>query len=89
MELDRRQALLAFAMTLVTGRARAEAEPFVPELPECHQLTRSLIERARRAGTARDRVDTDAIERVIRQTAEASGENGCQVPRTRSIISEN
>jgi hypothetical protein len=67
MELDRRQALLAFAMTLVTGRARAEAEPFVPELPECHQLTRSLIERARRASTATDRVDTDAIERVIRQ----------------------
>lgn len=35
------------------------------ELPECHQLTRSLIERARRASAATDRVDTDAIERII------------------------
>jgi hypothetical protein len=73
MELDRRQVLLTVAMTLATGRARAGAERPEAELPECHQLTRSLIEQARRAGTATDRVDTDAIERVIRQTAEASG----------------
>jgi hypothetical protein len=71
--LDRRQVLLTVAMTLATGRARAGAERPEAELPECHQLTRSLIEQARRAGTATDRVDTDAIERVIRQTAEASG----------------
>jgi len=42
-------------------------------LPECHQLTRSLIERARRASTATNRVDTDAIERLVRWTAGASG----------------
>ena len=70
MELDRRQALLAFAMTLATGRARAGAERPEAEMPECHQLTRSLIERARRASTATNRVDTDTIDRLIHQTAD-------------------
>jgi hypothetical protein len=73
MELDRRQVLLTVAVTLATGGARAGAERPEAELPECHQLTRSLIERARRASTATDRVDTDAIERVIRRMAEVSG----------------
>jgi hypothetical protein len=73
MELDRRQVLVAAAMALATGRARAGAGRSEAELPECHQLTRSLIERARRASAATDRVDADAIARVIRQTAEASG----------------
>jgi hypothetical protein len=73
MELDRRQVLLTAAMTLATGRARARTERPEAKLPECHQLTRSLIERAKRASTATDRVDTDAIERIIRRMAEASG----------------
>jgi len=73
MELDRRQALLAVTMTLATGRARAGAERSEAELRECHQLTRSLIERARRASTATNCIDFDAIERVIRRTAEAFG----------------
>jgi hypothetical protein len=72
MELDRRQVLLTVAMALATGRARAGAERPEAELPECHQLTRSLIERARRASTATNRVDTDAIERLIRRIAGAS-----------------
>ena len=70
MELDRRQAILSVAMALVARPARAKPERIESELPECHQLTRSLIARARRASTATNRVDTDAIERVIRQTAE-------------------
>jgi hypothetical protein len=73
MQFDRRQVLLTVAMTFATGRARAGAERPEAELPECHQLTRSLIERARRASTATNRVDTDAIERVIRQGAKAFG----------------
>jgi hypothetical protein len=73
MELDRRQVLFTVAMALATGRARAGAGRSEAELPECHQLTRSLIERARRANTATNRVDTDAIERVIRRTAEPFG----------------
>jgi hypothetical protein len=73
MELDRRQVLLTVAMTLATGRARAGAERPEDELAECHQLTRSLIERARRASTAANRVDADAIERIIRRMVEASG----------------
>jgi hypothetical protein len=73
MELDRRQAILSVAMALVARPARAKPERPEAELPECHRLTRSLIERARRASTATNRVDTDAIERVIRRTAGASG----------------
>jgi hypothetical protein len=73
MELDRRQVLLTVALTLATGRARAEAGRSEAELPQCHQLTRSLIERARRASDATNPVDTDAIERLVRRTAGASG----------------
>jgi hypothetical protein len=72
MELDRRQVLVAAAMALATGRARAGAGRSEAELPECHQLTRSLIERARRASTATNRVDFDAIERIIRRMVQAS-----------------
>lgn len=70
MDLDRRQALLAFAMTLVTGRTRAEAAPSNGEVAECHELTRSLIERARRASTATNRVDADTIERLVHRMAD-------------------
>jgi hypothetical protein len=73
MELDRRQAILSVAMALVARPARAKPERIESELAECHQLTRSLIERARRARTATNRVDFDAIERVILRTAEAFG----------------
>ena len=69
MELDRRQAILSVAMALVARPARAKPERSEAELPECHQLTRSLIERARRASTATNRVDFDAIERIIRRMA--------------------
>jgi hypothetical protein len=73
MELDRRQVLVAAAMALATGRARAGAGRSEAELPECHQLTRSLIERARRASTATNRVDTDAIERIITRKIASGG----------------
>jgi hypothetical protein len=74
MEFDRRQAILAAASALVTlGAAPAGAARSDTQMPECHQLTRSLIERARRASTATNGVDTDAIERVIRRPAEAFG----------------
>ena len=70
MELDRRQAILSVAMALVARPARAKPERIESELHECHQLTRSLIERARLACTATNRVDLDAIDRLIRQTAD-------------------
>ena len=70
MELDRRQAILSVAMALVARPARAKPERIESELHECHQLTRSLIERARLASTATNRVDLDAIDRLIRQTAD-------------------
>jgi len=75
MEFDRREAiLLAAATALVTlGGARAEAVGSDVEMPECHQLTRSLIERARRARLTTNPVDTDAIERIIHRMAEGSG----------------
>jgi hypothetical protein len=69
MGLDRRQAILSLAMALVAGPARAKPERIESELAECHQLTRSLIERARRASTATNRVDTDAVERLVHRTA--------------------
>jgi hypothetical protein len=72
MQLDRRQAILSIAMALVARSARAKPERIESELPECHRLTRSLIERARRASTATNRVDTDAIERVICRMAKTS-----------------
>lgn len=74
MELDRRQALLTVAFTLATGRARAGAPGSEHELAECHQLTRWLIERARRATAATNRVDIDGIERIIRRMAESFGD---------------
>jgi hypothetical protein len=73
MEFDRRQAILAAATALVTlGAARAGAARSDTQMPECHQLTRSLIERARRASSATNRVNTDAIDRLIRRMAQAS-----------------
>jgi hypothetical protein len=72
MKSDRRQVLFTIAMALATGRACAGAGRSEAELPECHQLTRSLIERARRASTTTNRVDFDAIERIIRRMARAS-----------------
>ena len=73
MELDRRQAILSVAMALVARPALAKPERIESALAECHRLTRSLIERARRASTTTNRADIDAIERLIRRTAGASG----------------
>ncbi len=72
MELDRRQAILSAAMALVARPACAKPERIESELPECHQLTRSLIARARRASVATNRVDTDAVERLVHRTAKTS-----------------
>jgi hypothetical protein len=65
MELDRRQVLFTVAMALATGRARAGAERIESELPECHQLTRSLIERAKRASAATNRVRARMLVRWL------------------------
>jgi hypothetical protein len=72
MQLDRRQAILSIAMALVARSARAKPERIESELSECHRLTRSLIERARRASTATNRVDTDAIERLVHRMTKTS-----------------
>jgi hypothetical protein len=66
MELDRRQPLKALGTASVTGLAgTASAGLFEAGLPECHHLTHSLIDRARRASSGSRTVDANGIERII------------------------
>jgi hypothetical protein len=74
MELDRRQLLLALGMASVSGIAgTASAGLTQTGQPKCHQLTRSLIDRARRASSASTTMDALAIERVIRRVMTLGG----------------
>ncbi len=66
MELDRRQLLMALAMASVSTTAgTASVEQSDTALPKCHQLTRSLIDRARRASSGSTTMDVPAIERIL------------------------
>jgi hypothetical protein len=74
MELDRRQLLMALGMASVAGIAgTASAGLSDMGMPKCHQLTRSLIDRARRASSASTTMDALAIERVIRRVMTLGG----------------
>jgi hypothetical protein len=67
MDIDRRRLLSATAGMILTGLVGpAEASHW-------HPLTRSLLDRARRAGSAPEPADTARIERVILDLADASG----------------
>jgi hypothetical protein len=79
VEIDRRGLLKATACLALTGLAgpseastRADADA-VPSAPAWHPLTRSLLDRARRASLVDRRADTSRVERIIRETARAQG----------------
>ncbi len=79
MEIDRRGLLRATAGLALTGlpgpseaNTRTDVDAF-PAAQSWHPLTRSLLDRARRASLADRRADTSLVERVIRNTARARG----------------
>lgn len=79
MDIERRSLLRATFCLTLSGLAGsfgvstlAEADE-VPVLPSWHPLTRSLLDRARKANSADGRTDTSRIERVIHDTAFAQG----------------
>jgi hypothetical protein len=67
MDIDRRRLLASTAGLALTGLVGAA------DARRLHPLTRSLLDRARRAGGAPRPPDTARIERVIRDLADASG----------------
>jgi hypothetical protein len=72
MKIDRRNLLWAtagLAMTKLIGHPR----PAGSDEPPWYPLTRALLDRARRANSARGPVDTTGIERVIRDMFSARG----------------
>jgi hypothetical protein len=72
VNLDRRRLLATGSCAFLTGVTRpAWSIPNTPAAGQCHPLTRSLLERARRRG--RDAPDRAMAERAIRQFAGASG----------------
>jgi hypothetical protein len=79
MDIDRRRVLMGAAwpaLMRAIGRSNfgvALTEPGVFGRDESHPLTRSLLERARRIGRGGDAPDRAAVERTIRQFADASG----------------
>jgi hypothetical protein len=76
MDIDRRRLLTTATCALLTGVARpAWPHPADPDVPagRWHPLTRSLLDRARCAGTRRETSDMRAIERVIGRLAESKG----------------
>jgi hypothetical protein len=79
MDIDRRRLLLATVCSALTGAAGARpagqslAEPQGPGVDEWHPLTRSLLDRARRAGRDSIAPDRVLVERVITRFADASG----------------
>ena len=79
MDVDRRSLLGAtfcLALSGLAGRFDVCTPPEAdetPVVPACHPLTRSLLDRARKANSADGRVDTSLVERVIHVTAFAQG----------------
>jgi hypothetical protein len=79
MDIDRRTLLRATAYLALTGLAgpleantRTDADPD-PAARPWHPLTRSLLDRARRANPADRSADISQVERSIRETARAQG----------------
>jgi hypothetical protein len=80
MKIDRRSLLSAtacLALAKLVGPTFGHPRPTSSDGPPWHPFTRSLLERARRANSARGLADTAGVERVIRNTA---GAQGCADP---------
>jgi hypothetical protein len=77
MDIDRRKLLIgtAFAAlgSLGVGASSNSLPPDIPGSGQWHPLTRSLLERSRRANRCCDAPDKAMVERTIRQFAQASG----------------
>jgi hypothetical protein len=79
MDIDRRQVLIGTVGAVLAGSLGgviAGPSPQPPDIPDAgqwHSLTRSLLERARRANLSRMAPDRPVIERTIRQIAGTSG----------------
>jgi hypothetical protein len=73
MKIDRRSLLSAtacLAMAKLVGPTFGHPRPSGSDEPPWHPFTRSLLDRARRASSARGPVDTAGVERVIRDTSD-------------------
>jgi hypothetical protein len=77
VDIDRRRLLATATCAVLTGTvcpARPlPAEYGMPDAGRCHPLTRSLLDRARRAGMGLGRTETRSIERIIHRLGEATG----------------
>jgi hypothetical protein len=80
MEIDRRSLLTGTACAVLTGiTARAgppRGEFLASETSRWHELTQSLLDRARRAGPSPEAIDHPTIERAVRSVARATGRDG-------------
>jgi hypothetical protein len=79
MDIERRSLLRATSCLALSGLAGrfgastpAEADE-IPVVPAWHPLTRSLLDRARKASSADGRTNTSPVESVIRDIAFAQG----------------
>jgi hypothetical protein len=77
VDIDRRRLLATATCALLTGTVcpawPLPAEPYVSDVGRCHPLTRSLLDRARRAGTGLGATETRSVERIIHRLGEATG----------------
>jgi len=80
MDIDRRQLLVGAACAALTGAIGDSGSclvgPDPAEASECHPLTRSLLERARKIGADHCAPDRAMAERTIRQFADGVGRPG-------------
>jgi len=77
MDIGRRRLLGTATCAVLTGTV-CPARPFpaecgMPDVGRCHPLTRSLLARARRAGTGLGTTETRFIERIIHRLGEGTG----------------
>jgi hypothetical protein len=79
--IDRRRLLATAASALLTGTGcpawPLPAEPYVSDVGRYYPLTRSLLDRARRAGMGLGATETRSVERIIHRLGEATG---CERP---------
>ncbi len=79
MDIERRSLLRAtfwLALSELPGPVGLSTLPETdetPPVPAWHPLTRSLLDRARKASSAEGRADSSRVERVIHDTAFAQG----------------
>jgi hypothetical protein len=75
VDIDRRRLPATATCALLTGTV-GPARPFptgcrMLDVERCHPLTRSLLDRARRAGIGLTTTETRSIERIIHRLGEA------------------